>query len=1046
MLIPRYYEDLTVLHENTMAPRAYYIPAATRMDNLVKEREASDRMQLLNGTWEFKYFSSIYDCEEAFFKDDACMDGFEKITVPSVWQNLGYDCHQYTNVRYPFPLDPPYVPQENPCGAYVCEFVYEKNTDAPRAFLNFEGVDSCFYVWVNGVYVGYSQVSHSTSEFDVTDLLKDGKNKLAVLVLKWCDGSYLEDQDKFRMSGIFRDVYLLKRPENHIRDYFVTTDILENKACITIFGSYFGEETAVKVSVYNQENQIVANGELKTGSEKKEYTHSVELEIENPILWNPEKPYLYTLVIETEAETITDRIGIRKVEIKDRVVYINDQKIKFRGVNRHDSNAMTGFVINLEQLTKDFALMKQFNFNAIRTSHYPNMPQFYQLCDEYGFFIIDEADNESHGTHLQYLKDSSIENMNALWNERIADNPDFIEPTVDRVRLCVHRDKNRPCVVIWSMGNECAYGCTFEEALKWTKEFDSSRLTHYESALYKNPQRKYDYSNLDLYSRMYPSIKDIQDYLGSEPDKPFIMCEYCHAMGNGPGDMEDYFKVIESSDLMCGGFIWEWCDHSIYKGKAENGKDMYFYGGDHGEFIHDGNFCMDGLVYPDRHPHTGMHECKNVNRPARVIAYNQEKGTVLLRNYMNYQSLNEYLYIGYELNCDGEIIEKGMVSLGEEIMPRDEKEVSLLLKHVPDAGKCFLKLTYYKKEDSDFVKIGDVLGFDEIPVENSDGRNQVVAKMLATEIVPARISANANAGIDKKPEVNENAETGENAEIKISESSRMFVISGTNFTYTFNKLTGLFEQFEIEGQDILNHPMEVNIWRAPTDNDRNIKEKWMNAYYHKAKTRSYSVECQKTEKGVGLSVEMSLVADAVQPFMKMDTEWLVSNDGAITMTMHVKRDMEFMELPRFGIRLFLKKDMDQVKYYGMGPLESYVDKHQASYHGIFEGNVKEFHEDYIRPQENGSHFDSDYVMVKGEKVSITAFGEQTFSFNVSPYTQEELTDKAHNYELEESDSTVLCLDYAQAGIGSNSCGPELLDVYKLDEEEFIYTIHMVMSK
>ena len=512
MIIQRHYENLNIMYENTMPYRSYYIPASCNMGPLVENREKSDRMTLLNGKWKFCYFDSIYDLQDAFYEEGYSLDGFEEVTVPGMWQNYGYDTYQYTNVRYPIPLDPPYVPQENPCGAYVRTFEYQKKEDAPNVYLNFEGVDSCLYVWVNGTYVGYSQVSHASREFDITDLVKNGRNTLAVLVLKWCDGTYLEDQDKFRMSGIFRDVYLLQRPDNAIYDYFTTTRIVDGNAEITVRAKYLKEAAPVKIAIYDKEGVLCVSGRLQEISDG-EYTHQAVLKIEAPKLWNPEQPYLYTMVLENTGEVIVDRIGIREISIRDAVVYANEVSVKFKGVNRHDSDPVTGFVIGMEQMKKDLQMMKEHNFNAIRTSHYPNAPYFYQLCDEYGFYVIAEADNESHGTQSQYLEDSSWENISKRWNERIADHPAFIPATMDRTRLCVYREKNRPCVVIWSMGNECGYGCTFEEALKWTKEFDPSRLTCYESALYKSDRRRYDYSNIDLYSRMYPELEEIEEYM-----------------------------------------------------------------------------------------------------------------------------------------------------------------------------------------------------------------------------------------------------------------------------------------------------------------------------------------------------------------------------------------------------------------------------------------------------------------------------------------------------------------------------------------------------
>ena len=484
MIVPRYYENLSVLHENTMPARAYYIPASKRMDNLVEHREESDRMQLLNGTWKFQYFTSIYNIKDSFFEKNYDTENFDEIQVPSVWQMAGYDTHQYTNIRYPFPFDPPYVPQDIPCGAYVHNFEYSRDEKASKAFLNFEGVDSCFYVWINGSYIGYSQVSHMTSEFDVTDVLQDGTNTVAVLVMKWCDGSYLEDQDKFRMSGIFRDVYILKRPKQAISDYHIKTRIEDMLAKVEIEMKFYSPLN-VKISIEDRNGAVVALGSIAEEG-------TAVLEIASPELWNTENPYLYKLILETENEVIVDHIALRKIEIKDQVIYLNGQKIKFRGVNRHDSDPVTGFTISLEQITTDLTLMKQHNFNAIRSSHYPNAPFFYEMCDKYGFMVIDEADIEAHGPFMIYRKEDTDYNRFKRWNEKIADDPVWEEAIVDRVKLMVERDKNRFCIVMWSMGNESAYGCNFEKALEWTKNFDPDRITQYESARYRNYDEIYE--------------------------------------------------------------------------------------------------------------------------------------------------------------------------------------------------------------------------------------------------------------------------------------------------------------------------------------------------------------------------------------------------------------------------------------------------------------------------------------------------------------------------------------------------------------------------
>ena len=1007
MIVPRYYENLSVLHENTMPARAYYIPASKRMDNLVEHREESDRMQLLNGTWKFQYFNSIYDIQDSFFEKNYDTENFDEIQVPSVWQMAGYDTHQYTNIRYPFPFDPPYVPQDIPCGAYVHTFEYSRDEKAPKSFLNFEGVDSCFYVWINGSYIGYSQVSHMTSEFDVTDVLQDGMNTVAVLVMKWCDGSYLEDQDKFRMSGIFRDVYILKRPKQAISDYHIKTRIEDMLAKVEIEMKFYSPLN-VKISIEDRNGAVVALGSI--AEEGK-----AVLEIASPELWNTENPYLYKLILETENEVIVDHIALRKIEIKDQVIYLNGQKIKFRGVNRHDSDPVTGFTINTEQITTDLTLMKQHNFNAIRSSHYPNAPFFYEMCDKYGFMVIDEADIEAHGPFMIYRKEDTDYNRFKRWNEKIADDPVWEEAIVDRVKLMVERDKNRFCIVMWSMGNESAYGCNFEKALEWTKNFDPDRITQYESARYRNYDETYDYSNLDVYSRMYPALSEIQEYLDKDGSKPFLLVEYCHSMGNGPGDFEDYFQMIQDNDKMCGGFVWEWCDHAIAHGTAENGKTIYAYGGDHGEEIHDGNFCMDGLVYPDRTVHTGLLEYKNVYRPARVISYNKESGELVLHNYMDFDDLKDYVKISYELTQDGLVISKGILP-EFSVAPHGEGITNLKI-NVPENGKCYLKLIYHLKKELPLLDEDHILGFDEIEVSKEDTKCKLAEKWIPKTVV--------------------------DSELQVNENDTQIHIKGREFAYTIDKRTALFTEMKFAGREYLNHPMELNIWRAPTDNDMYIKSEWKKAHYDRAYTRAYTTEVVQGRHGVKIISHASVVAKTVQKILDVMIAWKIDDIGRIDADIAVTKDDEFPDLPRFGVRMFLDKKLADIRYFGMGPQESYRDKHQAASHGLYRANVGDLHEDYIRPQENGSHYDCEYVELNNSRYGIVVSAENAFSFNASYYTQEELEKKTHNYELTESDSVVFCVDYALNGIGSNSCGPVVLDQYRFDDVLFRFQFTIV---
>lgn len=1139
MNIPHHYENLHILHENNMPDRNYYIPAEKAYSTSIDARDHSDRVQFLNGIWKFRYYDSIYKLQDEFYSEGYDVSSFDDIPVPSVWQMHGYDYHQYTNVRYPFAFDPPYVPKDNPCGAYVTDFIYDQNEDAPLAHLNFEGVDSCFYVWLNGRYVGYSQVSHSTSEFDITEFIRNGSNRLCVLVLKWCDGSYLEDQDKFRMSGIFRDVYILKRSEGAVYDYFIRTscdDIKDpTKAEVTIdFTAFTGysrvedqfsskPETGIdkgadsnidiEVSILDADGSICSSGcvkheicahggantnaaEIKTAASSS----SITLSIESPVLWNAEKPYLYTVIIKCAGEVITDRIGIRDITIKNKIVYINGMPIKFHGVNRHDSDPVTGFTISREQIIKDMSLMKQHNVNAIRTSHYPNAPYFYELCDEYGFYVIDEADIEAHGPSELFYSDNNWDNKAARWNEPIAGNPEFCESILDRIKRCVIRDKNRASVAIWSMGNESAYGVTFEEALAWVKSYDSSRLTHYESAQYTDGRRKYDYSNLDLYSRMYPSISEMAEYIDGDGDKPYILCEYCHAMGNGPGDLEDYFQFFDSHETTCGGFVWEWCDHAIYKGKAANGKAMYAYGGDSGETIHDGNFCMDGLVYPDRRPHTGLLEFKNIHRPVRTTGYDTANGVLSLHNYMDFTDIRDYLTMSYEVTCDGQIIASGNIDV-PSVAPHGDGTVSLglitemqnllqnlsaikvsdnsdnstaancsgIAEHFDDTNcikdmiphRSFLRVIYKAACDSAFVREGDVLGFDEIE--------------LATQ------KQNTDKVLDKTSALSKAQDTT-SAPLHISESDTEFVISGSNFEYTFDRNTGNFAGIAVDGQELLATPCDKTIWRAPTDNDRNIKNEWFRAHYDMISERTYETGCIIKDGCAVISCTSSLSAPTVQPVLRINAEWIITPEGTIKSKMHVKKNAEFPMLPRFGVRMILNKEMRNISYIGMGPYESYSDKHHASWHGMFTADITDMHEDYIMPQENGSHFECSLVQVSAPGSndssdkhssdknssadnspyqsscntqtagtitattahSITVTSAVPFSMNASPYTAEELTAAAHNYELPESDKSILCIDYRQNGIGSNSCGPELDKKYRFDEDEweFGFTMHV----
>ena len=1071
MIVPRLYEDLSVLHQNTMPDRAYFVPCSARNDMLTWHRESSDRLQMLSGCpWHFAWYPSIHDLQDHFYEPDyEAGKWWQKEEVPFCWQMRGYDSPQYTNIRYPFPFDPPYVPQDNPCGAYLHRFEWHRNPDAPCSFLNFEGVDACFYVWLNGTYVGYSQISHHTSEFDVTDLLQDGENLLAVLVLKWCDGSYLEDQDKFRFSGIFRDVYLLHRPVDRIEDYVIETALADDFASaeLRIRFRFSGEHVPIRLTLIAPDDHAALKvDDTVLEAECRESDHAT-LKVERPILWNAENPALYTLVMDTGSEVITEKVGFRRVEVRDLVLTLNGSPITFRGVNRHEADPVTGAVCTLDQAMKDLQMIKANNFNAVRASHYPNSPWFYQLCDAIGLYVIDEADNESHGTGpLSFNEDDYNERMR-LARVRIADNEDFIEPTLDRIRSMVLRNRNRPCILVWSMGNECGYGCTFEKALRWTKETDPTRLTHYESAYYAAFDREYDMSCIDLFGRMYPGYDEVTDYLDNNPDKPLLLVEYCHSMGNSPGDFKEYLDLTEKYPALCGGFVWEWCDHAIYKGTNQNSKAMYWYGGDHGELQHDGNFCLDGLVYPDRTPHTGLLEYKNVHRPLRA-SYDLERKVVTLENHLDFTDPSGRVSAAWSLTLDGTQIAQGSLTSQDplrpdeipSIPPHGSAEIPLAFK-IPDKGRCFLTIEYVLKEVCCGLPAGHALGFDEIRIPTAEPRALKAAAILSeprtlgAASVLADSPALPTAGEPAIPASGEPAlptaggpalpASGEPAAppLQVTEDGTDLLIAGESFTYRFDTLSGIFTSMKISGRELLDRPMDFNLWRAPTDNDGPVTPLWKLERLDHTVTRAYSVEQSvHPETGaVTLTVRQSVAAVSNQPILRMDNRITVYPDGRILLAVDAAKDPEVLTLPRIGLRLFLAGYMKQVCYFGMGPGETYVDKHHAGRHGTFKGSVSSLHEDYIRPQENGSHFDCDYVTVKGKGLSLTAASAdadpaQTFSFNASVYTAQELETKRHNYELEPCGSTVLCLDHKMAGIGSKSCGPDLLPKYRVSDDVF----------
>lgn len=984
-----YHENPDLLHVNTLPPRAYFIPFA-KGQNPFQSREESEYFELLNGEWLFRYYDSIIGLEDDFTEIKA----EHKIPIPANWQLHGYDAPQYTNVCYPIPFDPPYVPDDNPVGVYSRSYNY--TPDGMRKILVFEGVDSCIYLYINGNFVGYSQVSHMASEFDITNYLSEGENTITAAVLKWCDGTYLEDQDKFRLSGIFRDVYVLSRPENRLENYRIKTIISDNMKSAVLQLTLEGADG--KAVLADADGKEIA----RVNAENNE---TVEIKVDNIQLWSAEKPVLYSLTIETEAEIIGEKVGFRKICVENGVVKFNGKPLKFRGVNRHDSYPDTGSYCTVMQMEKDLKLMKMHNINAIRTSHYPNSPLFYQLCDKYGFYVIDEADLEMHGCVEVYNNFKWENGYNGI--ALLASDKRFEKAVIDRSELMVKRDINRPCVVFWSLGNESGYGTNFRAAAQFIKSLDDTRLVHYEST-HKLDDTSDDV--LDIVSEMYTSIEDIQKFLQREEEKrPFILCEYCHAMGNGPGDLEDYHNMFISNERLCGGLVWEWCDHGFSLGKTADGKEKYGYGGDFGERHNDGNFCMDGLLYPDRRPHTGLLEVKQVFRPVRV-----EKTDIfnkfLIRSYLNFADAGDILSSRYEITCDGGILAEGSFDFNLEPLGTTEITIPELSEIYPD--DTYIRFIFNYKNDTLWCEKGYECCFDQLCAYKTETKALSVLSEGCAEF------------------------TDEPLYIKINAGDNSFI---------FNKRIGAFESIKCGGTELLDKPMEFNFFRAPTDNDT-MKGDWYRAHLNDYIPKIYSVKTEQKSSSVVINVSHSFGWSIHQPFARIETVYTIHGGGELEIHCKVSTSNKVTLLPRFGLRLFMPKVFCNVDYFGYGPFESYIDKHQASYLGNFSASVSEMHEDYTRPQENSSHFGCKHMTVKSADTQIRFEADDGLSFNASEYTEEELAGKKHNFELEKCGSNVICVDYMMAGVGSNSCGPQLMEKYRLPLPEFSAAFRIKISK
>ena len=1008
------WQNPAVLHIHREAPRAATFPFQCVETALLGDRGLSEMFRLLNGRWDFFYAPDGVTPED-FMEPGYYMDEMEwnKLDVPSNWQMHGYDIPHYTNVNYPFPCDPPHVPDNSPVGIYRREFTLPKGWDGRRVTINFDGVDSAYYVWINGKLAGFSKVPHMPAEFDITALVEPGENVVAVKVYKWSDGSYLEDQDMWRLSGIFRDVYLLGTPKTHVRDIIAdaTLDGKYADGILNVRCEVIGETAGHAVKA-----RLMKDGEIV---EEKCAAAAAETAFEFNVpavkKWTAETPELYTLLVILEAEgTLTEvqrvDVGFKKVEIRDQALWVNGRMVKLKGVNRHDTDSELGHVTPIDKLILDIEQMKKHNINTVRTSHYPNDPRWLSLCDKYGLYVVDEADLECHGMSVLARAQGQVEfhsreefmafrhSPENPWNF-LSDSPEWTAAYVDRATRMVGRDRNHASIIIWSLGNESGYGQNHQHMKDAILAIDKSRPIHYEGDR--------TFKTTDISSVMYNSVPDVIEEGKSDSPLPFFMCEYAHAMGLGPGSIKEYWDAFYGSKRLIGGCIWEWVDHGMLC-VTDDGEEYYAYGGDFGDEPNDSNFCVDALNYPDRTPHTGLIEYKKILEPARFAWADEQAGEVRVSNMLDFVSLDAFKAT-WSLFCEGERLCGGEIDLSG-VPSHGEKTVKLPYRR-PASGEAYVEIVLTQAEETLWADAGYEVS-----------RSQL---MLSTKPAIFKYSA-------------ENM-----AEVEIDDDGDSISITGEDFEVLFDCSTGRLLSWVVAGADLIEEGPGLNIWRAPIDNDVHIKEKWNQWGMDKLQSRLEDIEAGLVNASCA-EVKVTCVHSpyTLSPYLRTVTTYRVYGNGDIRVNMKVEPLLpNIPPLAKLGLQMVLPVEYDRVYWYGFGPHENYPDMHESALLGQYRALVEDLHEPYVRPQENGARGGVRALAVtdilgKG----FLVIGEKTyqdggFSFTAHDYYDKTLDEAKHTCELASDDVTVLSLDYRQSGVGSNICGPEPLPQYKIELRE-----------
>ena len=1004
------WENPALLERQREAPHVSLLPYADEASALLGEPGASPFYKLLNGQWAFHYYTAPELVPPRFFDEDLATADWDTIPVPSNWQLHGYGRPQYLNVAYPFPVDPPRVPNDNPVGCYRRAFSLPAGWDGRQIFLHFAGVVSAFYVWVNGQAAGYSQGSHLPSEFNITPYLHhDSENTLAVQVFQWSDGSYLEAQDMWRLSGIFRDVALFATPALHLRDFHVSTELdaqyRNAEICISAaVKNYVGkscEDYTLTAKLFDDAGQLIFMQcfpdapRLFAGAETR---ITMTAPVENPRKWSAEDPALYTLLLMLEGpdgqviEVERCAVGFRKFEVKDYQVLVNGHPIKLRGVNRHDTHPDLGYAVSPAAMLLDITLMKQHNINAVRTSHYPNDPRWLDLCDRFGLYVIDESDLETHGFGLV-----------GDWAQ-LAKDPAWEAAFVDRAARMVARDRNHPSILMWSLGNESGYGPNHDAMATCIRQADPSRLIHYESAQ-QAPV-------VDVFSQMYPSVDFIiQQGERSDDPRPYFMCEYAHAMGNGPGNLKEYWDAIRKYPRLLGGCVWEWVDHGLRR-RTQTGEEWFAYGGDFGDYPNDGNFCQDGLMFPDRRPYPSVLEYKKVLEPVHVEAVDLLAGTVRIENRYDTLTL-AHLEGAWTLLEDGTMLAQGVL---DRLETAAGAASTLTLPYTLPIGKpgaeYWLNFSFTLAGATCWAARGHEVATAQLPVP-----------IATPAIAPRRLAAMPPLCVETRADA--------------------ITITGEEFSLAFDS-RGTLACWMYQGVPLLEQGPQCTIWRAPTDNDASIQHEWRKHGYDRMTSRVSSVRITRREAALAeIQVTGTLGANTFAPAFALTTTYTIYGTGDLLLATQFTPLRALPELPRVGLELLLPACFEHVQWYGRGPHENYVDRMESALVGVYAGTVKQQYVPYLRPQENGNKADVRWAaLLDAHGLGLLAVGMPLLNFSAHHYTTDDLTQARHPHELTRIPQTVLHLDYRQAGLGSNSCGPGPLPQYVLKAEPMTFSIRL----